>query len=203
MWHWLWPFHRSVAKVASSESIKWCHANDFSPRVSWICLLLTSASSVRVCETPRRLSARTGCFLFSEKTLRRFTGEAKSAKRQPLDAFLFVDAQRREVTNRPPWSQSRWRLQMIASTRCRVQDPGGRFSLTVARFSFCGTGQRGQQGWAGRLATWRCYLGDQWGKHGRHAERGGPEQDKEHQDAAPAGGGEVRRLSSHTHPTDL
>lgn len=57
---------------------------------------------------------------------------------------------------------------------------------------FCPTGQRGQQGGAGQPTARRHYPGDQRGKHGRHAERGGPEQDQELQDPAAAYGGEVR-----------
>lgn len=129
-----------------------------------------------------------------------FTSKARSAKWQPLDNLSSVVAQRRwqivSIGRRAVDAGGQ-----IASTWCRVAGP--EVAAASPRFSPCGTGQRGQQGWAGRLATWRRDLGDQWGEHGGHAERGGPEQDQEHQDAASAGVGEVRRPGSHSHPTGL
>lgn len=51
--------------------------------------------------------------------------------------------------------------------------------------------QRRQQGRRGRPAMWRYYLGDQWRKHGKHAEYRGPEQDQKLHDTPAAVSGEV------------
>lgn len=71
-----------------------------------------------------------------------------------------------------------------------------KLDLIVAHF-YCETGHWGQQSRWSRPAVWRHYLGDQWGKHGWHAEYRGPEQDQELQDTATSGSGEVTSSRLH------